>query len=320
MSDDAESGKWLKVKSRMPNNEKVIALSDAAFRLHIGVSCWCCEEVNDGEFKTHVPAGMPKAPQGKDLTKAIREIVKAGLWKPTTEGYAINDFLKYNMSRAQWEAMKAGGKEGGKRSGEARRRENEPPAEGGGSGGRTRYPSRGPKAHPEHDHDHEERSKKAAAAKDLEASARVAAESRAAAAAGILMLDPGERARLLRQSPSLVQQWQPWRWPEVLAFGEALQASWQRPVLFGEAEDPLVGLLVAALAGGAAERLTAAGHHVGQWLAEGSPDGRARSLNMVTLQVLRRGLEDAEAAASLESGVDDLLVAAERRLAAGGQA
>lgn len=157
MSDDAESGKWLKVKSQMPRNEKVCGLSDAAFRLHISTSCWCCDEVNDGKFKAHVPAAMPRAPLGKKLTDAIRELVRSGLWLPTEDGYQINDFLKYNMSRARWEALKAAGREGGKRSGQSRVRKNEaqPEAPASAAASATVQPKH--EAPPEHDNDNDKR-------------------------------------------------------------------------------------------------------------------------------------------------------------------
>ncbi len=326
MSDKADKGMWWKAKARFPFNSKVMALSDAAFRLHVSVSCWCCDEVNDGMFSAAVPSGMPKAPQGRDLTKAIREIVKAGLWKPTIDGYEINDFLKYNMSRAQWEALKERGKLGGQRSGESRRRGNEPPpkagAEAGGSPG-TKPPARhgakaSARAPAEHDHDHDQ-SNKHAAAKDLKASARAAAENQAAAAAGVLKLDPSERASLLIQSPDLTPIWQPWAWPEVQAFSEALAEAWGRPVVFGGSGDPLMHLLLNAIAAGSAHLLEPAGAELGAWLAQSSPDGSPRGLGQVTFPVLRRAIEDAHQAASVQAGADDLIRVA-LQAQAGGQA
>lgn len=164
----------------MPLNQKVIALSDAAFRMYFSVACWCCDEVNDGKFNAHVPAGMPKAPPPKKLPAVIRELVEAELWHATTDGgYEINDFLKYNMSRAQWEAKKAAGKKGGKLSGESRRNrrrfEDEappeapasPPPEAGASGPAS-APSQAPA---EHENEYDQRSKNNPPPKDLSGSA-----------------------------------------------------------------------------------------------------------------------------------------------------
>ena len=119
----------------MPNDERVSQLSDAAFRLHVSIKCWCGQNMTDGRFKAHVPASMPRAPHGKKLTDAIGEIVRAGLWIPTEDGYQVRKFLKYNMSRAEWERLRASGKLGGIRSGESRREKgrskNEAPAQAG---------------------------------------------------------------------------------------------------------------------------------------------------------------------------------------------
>jgi hypothetical protein len=106
---------------------------------------------------------MPRAPEPKKLPGVIRELVEAGLWIPTENGYEIHDFLKYNMSRARWEALKESGRQGGQRSGESRRGRNEAPAEAPASAGARPKPKQTPsrtEAPPEHDHDHEERSKK----------------------------------------------------------------------------------------------------------------------------------------------------------------
>jgi hypothetical protein len=180
MSDDHESGKWLKVKARAPQNAKWIALSDAAFRLHISVECWCCDEVNDGRFSAHVPAGMPKAPPPNKLPGVIKELVTAGLWKPLADGeYEINDFLKYNMSRAQWEAKKAAGKKGGKLSGESRRNrrrfEDEAPPEAPASAhteaGASAHASAPAQAPAEHENEYDQRSKNNPPPRDLSGSA-----------------------------------------------------------------------------------------------------------------------------------------------------
>jgi hypothetical protein len=264
LSDDAESGKWLKVKARMPSNQKVIALSDAAFRLHISVSCWCADEVTNGRFKAHVPSGMPKAPRGKRLTDAIAEIVGAGLWHPTEDGYEINDFLKYNMSRAQWEAKKEAGRLGGQRSGDARRSKSEAPPEAPASAPARARPQ--PPPEHDHDHDHEERSNKPPP-KDLTRSARSAAPVAAAA----LDLDSGARA-----------------------FVEALVKAWRPFVL--SPSDPLLRLVGEHRADATDERCGAAGAELGRWLAKPDPAGKSRGIAAAGFGAVRKAFEDARAA------------------------
>jgi hypothetical protein len=313
VSDDAESGKWLKVKARMPNNEKVIALSDAAFRLHISVSCWCADEMTDGAFKAHVPSGMPKAPRGKQLTEAIKKLVQAGLWIPTVDGYEINDFLKYNMSRARYEALRAAGKLGGERSGDARRSKSEAPAEAHASAPAQPKPKQTAsktEAPPEHDHDHEERSNKNPHPKDL-------TRSRASGASlekeDFLNLSIGERAGLVAADPSLAEAMRPHTWPEVRKVFKAFTQATGRdrgvgPYDSDSGTQRVVDLLVVF----ELDRLLAAVPiAVGtSWWRE-EPE---RPLAHLTPTVVETALNQDAKASLHEAGVLDLMAAATERL------
>ncbi len=317
MSDDAESGKWLKVKARMPNNEKVIALSDAAFRLHISVSCWCADEMTDGAFKAHVPSGMPKAPRGKQLTEAIKKLVQAGLWIPTVDGYEINDFLKYNMSRARYEALRAAGKLGGERSGDARRSKTEAPAEAHASAhGRpkTKQTASKTEAPPEHDHDHdhdhEERSNKNPLPKDLKGSRASGANPEGE---DFLNLSIGERASLIAADPSLSGAMKPHTWPEVRRVVKAFAVATGRdrgvgPYDSDSGTQRVVDLLVVF----ELDRLLAAvpiAVATPWWLEE--PE---RPLAHLTPTVIEIALNLDAKAARDEAGVQDLMQAAVERM------
>jgi hypothetical protein len=250
MSDKPDKGMWWKAKARFPFNGKVMALSDVAFRLHVSTSCWCCDELNDGKFSAGAPAGMPKAPPAKKLPSVIKELVDAGLWKPTEEGgYEIHDFLKYNMSRAQYEAMKAAGKEGGKRSAESRRRRNEPPPSGYPSPAPQAIPARHalaqPRPHPEHDHDHEERSNNPPP-KDLTGRARSAAPT---AAVEFEFCSRGDEAVLILEDPSLASARKPHQWPELIELVRiGCEATGQEQRLLPYDSDPTVQAFVLLLA------------------------------------------------------------------------
>lgn len=323
-------GKWLRIQARMPNNAKVAALSDAAFRLHISVKAWCCDEMTDGKVPAAVPAAMPRAPHGKELAAAIKEIVDVGLWHETPTGWRVHHFLKYNMSRARYAALKAAGKKGGEKSGVTRRRNSEAPASAPASPKQKQVlkhkPKQTPKPRPstrsagaEHDYDYDHERSKNTAAKDLTGLTRDAAPS-AAAAAGCLMLQAGERARLLLQSKDLEPEWQPALWPEVRAFFGALGAAWGKPVTHGGLADPLVRLVLDALAlETTPAALEVAGAHVGAWLAQDGRDGEPRGLGQVSFQVLRRALEDTAEAARVEAEADARIQRAMAR-SAGGQA
>lgn len=294
MSDNADKGMWWKAKARFPFNAKVMALSDAAFRLHVSTSCWCCDELNDGKFKANVPAGMPKAPRGKKLTDALEELVVAGLWRSTTEGYEINDFLKYNMSRAQYEAMVAAGREGGKRSGEARRaKKNEPPPSGVPSAPPRPGPTPLPRPAPQHDHDHEERSKNPPP-KDLTRSAP--GQATTAAAAGLEFVNRGDAAVLILEDESLASALKPHTWPELLGLVRlACETTGLEQRVLPYDADPTVRAFVALLAAYDLDRLRAVFPRVlaSDWWRE-KP---GRPLSHLSRPVIDRALaEDAELA------------------------
>jgi len=111
---------WLKSEGRMPRNDKVWELSDAAYRLYDAGRHYAVENLTDG----HVPSSRISALTPKPATKVIiSEILKAKLWHllpdiceacieqrkrkhaqplPKT-GFVVHDFLVYNPTRREYE-------------------------------------------------------------------------------------------------------------------------------------------------------------------------------------------------------------------------
>jgi hypothetical protein len=88
---------WFRVEGRMPQHRKVAPLSDAAFRLFVTAGAWCADEPSPGGLvpKLVVPT-LTRAPRGRRLVDALKELVDAGLWKDEGEAYRIHDFEKWN--------------------------------------------------------------------------------------------------------------------------------------------------------------------------------------------------------------------------------
>lgn len=116
---------WFRIEHKLPSHGKVAPISDAAFRLHITAGCWCAEHMTDGHVPAAMPEAMTKAPRGKALAGVLAELLKAGLWERTEDGYLIHDYLAYNMSRAEYELKALAGRSGGVKSGASRRSKNE---------------------------------------------------------------------------------------------------------------------------------------------------------------------------------------------------
>jgi hypothetical protein len=84
---------WVKVDDRMPDHPKVAGLSDRAFRVHVEALCFCSGFLTDGAVSAKV------AQQRHWSAKHTDELVEAGLWETTGDGWLIHDYLTYQRSR-----------------------------------------------------------------------------------------------------------------------------------------------------------------------------------------------------------------------------
>ena len=94
---------WLKVDDGFPEHPKVQPLSDKAFRLHIAGLCSSARRLTDGHL-SRMDADVCRLVANRATVKHIAELEHAGLWKPTTEGWEIKDYLDYNPSAEQVKA------------------------------------------------------------------------------------------------------------------------------------------------------------------------------------------------------------------------
>jgi hypothetical protein len=115
---------YLNIDDGMDEHEKIEALSDAAFRLHMTAMLFCSRKQTDG-FVSLSRARRLSA-TGKDTVAA--ELVSAGVWHDLGEGcnkptcieartchadgrqghYIVHDYLQWNHSKAWWDNRRAG--------------------------------------------------------------------------------------------------------------------------------------------------------------------------------------------------------------------
>lgn len=94
---------WFKISSNFWCNPKWLKVSDSAKALWVASASWSAQndtfgEVPDTFLKTFKPVARP--------TKAAKELVDAGLWEVTPQGYRFHDWNDYNPSREEWEKGK----------------------------------------------------------------------------------------------------------------------------------------------------------------------------------------------------------------------
>lgn len=85
---------WVRLDDNFADHPKVDGLSDGAFRLHVAALCHSGRYLTDGAVtaataRRLTPYYKPKQPA---------ELVGAGLWEETRDGWAIHDYLAYQQS------------------------------------------------------------------------------------------------------------------------------------------------------------------------------------------------------------------------------
>lgn len=93
----------------MPENPKIVGLSDAAFRLYIEVVCWCSRHESDGSIPTPMIQRMARSP------KVITELIKANLIRDELGSYTVKDYLLHQRSRREIAALRQARRTSGSR-------------------------------------------------------------------------------------------------------------------------------------------------------------------------------------------------------------
>lgn len=82
---------FVRIHHGYDEHPKVMPLSDAAFRAHIGAICWASR--NEGRYR------IPKTVAGKKWRpKVIRELLDAVLFEDRGDTYEVHDYLDFNRS------------------------------------------------------------------------------------------------------------------------------------------------------------------------------------------------------------------------------
>ena len=92
---------WVRLDQGFPDNQKVIGLSDAAFRLFIKSLCWSARNGTDGAIKKPVALALGAKP------RTLAELVNAGLFDAIGHDYAIHDYLEHQESAEQVEKFRS---------------------------------------------------------------------------------------------------------------------------------------------------------------------------------------------------------------------
>src|SRR4029077_1920977 len=92
---------YLALDDRFPDNPKVAALSDRAFRLHVAALCHCAANLTDGLIRDDSNYARKFGGNIRSYLRITNELCSAGLWAKVDGGFRIHDYLDWNASAAQ---------------------------------------------------------------------------------------------------------------------------------------------------------------------------------------------------------------------------
>jgi|GEM_PF-3118815 len=98
---------YAQIDTEALSHPKVLALSDAAFRLWVASLAYCQRHLTDGAL----PEACLVALGVRVHAKQVDELVSRRLWDRTEDGYQVHDYLQWNTSRAAVEQRRAEARE-----------------------------------------------------------------------------------------------------------------------------------------------------------------------------------------------------------------
>ena len=117
---------WTKIDDQFYDHPKVVAAGPLGIALFVCGLSYCSRHLTDGFISV---AQVRRLIDTADPEVVAGTLVAVGLWERRDGGYQVHDYLEYNPSRAKVEAIRQArreaGREGGLRSGEARRKQAE---------------------------------------------------------------------------------------------------------------------------------------------------------------------------------------------------
>lgn len=88
---------YIKVEARTLGAEYWLRLSPAAFTVHVWALSYCNEQATDGRIGSTAAERLNCPVRPAEIPGAWCELVDAGLWVETDDGYVCPDFLAYGL-------------------------------------------------------------------------------------------------------------------------------------------------------------------------------------------------------------------------------
>lgn len=111
---------WVKIDDQFPDHPKIAACGPLGMALQVAALCYSGRFLTDGFIPASVAPRLMNLEGLANPEDVIQRLVNAGVWIPVDGGFQIHDYLEYQPSRAQVEAVRKKRVEAGRRGGQAR--------------------------------------------------------------------------------------------------------------------------------------------------------------------------------------------------------
>ena len=119
---------WVKLDDQILTHPKILRAGRDARDLFIAGLCYCAAQLTDGVIPLGALRLLGSMADIDHPGASADRLIEVGLWTKTADSYIVHDYLNYQPSRAQAEAVRQAraeaGSKGGKNSVEAKRQAN----------------------------------------------------------------------------------------------------------------------------------------------------------------------------------------------------
>jgi hypothetical protein len=98
---------WSKLDDHFFLNPKIMQAGIHATALYLSGLCHCSRLLTDGDIAAAMVPKLAALADVSDATGAAARLVELGLWEVTPAGYAVHDYLDYNLTAEQIRARRA---------------------------------------------------------------------------------------------------------------------------------------------------------------------------------------------------------------------
>ena len=90
---------WVRIDDQFPDHPKIAAAGPLAGWLHVCGLCYCNRNLTDGFIPDAVAGRLTTFDDGCE--PVILLLVEHGIWKKVAGGFAIHDYLDFQLSKAE---------------------------------------------------------------------------------------------------------------------------------------------------------------------------------------------------------------------------